>query len=144
MDCGVGGKTLWERVASHLMERSVLSFGGEASCHDLAEGMVKENFGGVPIVNSENRLIGIVTEFDLLKFLLRRKDLKKTTASEIMSPPVSISEEMTAEEIVALLQARHLIRVPVVDGEGKLVGMVAGKDILAGYIESTLGLFPGL
>ena len=136
-------KALTEMPASHLMERNVVYFEADGSCHDIAEAMVKKNFGDVPIVDGERRVIGIVTEYDLLNALMKGDSLKKVTAAELMTrPPIVISEETPEEEIVALLQSRHLIRVPVVDSEGKLVGIVARRDILAGYIESTLGPLP--
>ncbi|MFQ5950017.1 MAG: CBS domain-containing protein, partial [Nitrospiria bacterium] len=132
-----------EMKASHLMERDVLSFEVNVSCHSLTEAIVKGNFGSVPIVDRENRLIGIVTEYDLLNALLKGKGMMETPASEVMTEaPTSITEEMPAEEIIALIQARHLIRVPVVDSEGKLIGIVARRDILACYVESTIGPLP--
>lgn len=142
-DYEVGGMTLWEMTASHLMEREVIAFEETVSCHEVAETLVKKNFGSVPIVDSEGRLIGIVTEYDLLNSLLDGKELNKKPVSECMTrPAISISEEVTAAQIVALLQARHLIRVPVTDREGRLIGLVARRDILAGYLESNLGPLP--
>jgi CBS domain-containing protein len=141
-DYWVGGKTLWEMDASHLMEREVISFKPEASCHDLAEAMIKGRFGGIPIVDGERQLIGIVTEFDLLNALLAGIDLKETTAGEVMSEPICITEEMTTEEMMVLFQSGHLIRVPVVDKRNRLIGMVTRRDLLAGYLESMLGPLP--
>lgn len=138
-----GGQTLTEMIASHLMERDVVYFESDGSCHDIAEAMVKRNFGDVPIVDAERRVIGMVTEYDLLSALMKGADLRRLSAAQIMThAPIVISEETQGEEIIALIQARHLIRVPVVDSEGKLVGIVARRDILAGYIESTFGPLP--
>lgn len=141
-DFWIGGKTLWEMDASHLMEREVVAFMSEAPCHDLAEAMIKGRFGGIPIVDAERQLIGIVTEFDLLNALLSGMDLKETTAGEVMSEPICITAEMETEEMMTLFQSGHLIRVPVVDQEKRLIGMVTRRDLLAGYLESTLGPLP--
>ncbi|MFQ5597451.1 MAG: CBS domain-containing protein [Nitrospiria bacterium] len=146
----VGEKNIAEMDAFHVMETNVVTFPGEASCHRVAESLFEGDygrhpggFGSVPIVDSQMRLIGLVSEFDILNTLLKGRDLRNTPASEIMSHPViSISEDMPVEEIVALLQSRHLIRVPVVDSEEKLIGLVARRDILGCYIESTLGSLP--
>jgi CBS domain-containing protein len=137
-----GPRSLWEMTASHLMERAVFSFEGAAYCHDLAEAMVKGNFGCIPIVDLEGKLVGVVTESDLLDVLLKGEDLTKAKAQEWMSPPIAISESMSAKEIVTLLQDQSLIRVPVVDPEGKLIGILARRDVLAGYVESMSGPFP--
>lgn len=141
-DFWVGGKTLWEMDASHLMKREVVAFLSEAPCHDLAEAMVKGCFGGIPIVDAERRLIGIVTEFDLLNALLAGMDLREIAAGEVMSEPICITEEMRTEEMMVLFQSGHLIRVPVVDKENRLIGMVTRRDLLAGYVESMPGALP--
>lgn len=141
--CWAGGKNLMEVTASHLAWRDVLVFEGHVSCHTIAEAIVSGGFGGIPIVNREYVLIGIVTEYDLLNALLKGKEMAETPASEIMTEPsISITEEMSVEEIIALFQSRHLIRVPVVDSGGKFLGVVARRDILACYVESTLGSLP--
>lgn len=143
IDFRVGGKSMSEITASHVMERDVFSCGGEASCHDLADTMVKEGFGSIPIIDKERTVIGLVSEYDILNALMKGKYLLKTPASEVMTHPVvSIKEETPIVEVIALLQSRHLIRVPVVDHEGKLIGVVARRDILGCYLETTLSPLP--
>lgn len=139
-----------EMVASHLMEKDVISFSGGTSCHILAETMFEGDFGrhpggfgSIPVVDEERRLVGIVSEFDILNALIKGRNLRETPASEIMTQPViSIPEEMPVEEVIALLQSRHLIRVPVVDLDERLTGIIARRDIVGCYIESTLGPLP--
>ena len=131
-----------EMCASHIMQKEVISFEGETSCHVLAETMVEENLGSLPIVDREARLIGIVSEYDLLDVMRKGKALSQTTANEVMTQPaISIPEEMSAEEVNALLHSRHLIRVPVVDAENRLIGILARRDILGCYVacESAIG-----
>ncbi len=141
--CCAGVKNFMEMTASHLRGRDVPVFEGHVSCHTLAEAIVNGGYGGIPIVNQEYVLIGIVTEYDLLNAMLKGKEMAETPATEIMTEPsIAITEEMSVEEIIALFQARHLIRVPVIDSGGKVVGIVARRDILACYVESTLGLLP--
>ncbi len=133
------GKQILEMTAFHIMEKKVTPIVGEASCHDLAECLFASGFGGVPVIDREKIVIGIVSEFDLLDALAKGRDLHRTRVSEIMTQPVvSIHEEMTAEEVIALFQARHLIRVPVVDREGRLIGIVARRDIVGCYVESAV------
>lgn len=138
-----GGKTMVEMSAAHLMEREVVSCEADTDCQVLAEVMHKRNFGSIPIVDGHSRLIGLVSESDLLDAMIKGKELSKTSASEVMTElVVSIPAEMSAEEVCVLLQSRHLIRVPVVDRKGCLIGIVARRDILASYLESTLRPLP--
>ena len=144
-DDNMGKKPLWEKTASHLMQKDVFSLKETASCHDAAEMMVKGNFGSVPIVDREGRLVGIMTEYDLLDLLLDRRNLREISVLECMTqPPISVSEEMTVDQILVLLQARHLLRVPVIGRNGMLVGLLARRDIVAAYLDSASDQTPPL
>ena len=60
------------------------------------------------------------------------------TAGEIITEgEVSVTRDTPSTEIIHLLQSKHLIRVAVVDAKGKLVGIVARRDILLGYLRAT-------
>lgn len=84
------------------------------------------------------KVLGIVSEFDLLKAISEGKDLSKVTAGELMMKGgTSVTQETPAMEIIQLLQSKHLIRVAVVDTEGKLVGIVSRRDLLQGYVRTT-------
>ncbi len=143
IDFLVGGKSMTDMTASHVMERHVISCRVETSCHDMADTMVKGGFGSIPIIDNEQTLIGLVSEYDILDALMKGKYLLKTPASEVMTQPViSINEETPIKEVIALIQSRHLIRVPVVDHEGKLIGLVARRDIIGCYLETSLSSLP--
>jgi CBS domain-containing protein len=102
--------------------------------------VIKRRSGSIPIVDNDGKLVGIVTEFDLLKALMEGKYFEKITAGEIMTRnPVTVSEKTSATEILDILETGHLIHLPVVDVEGKLVGMIERYDVLTGYLESKLG-----
>ena len=90
------------------------------------------------ILAGDGKVLGIVTEFDLLKAIKEGKELWKVTAAEIMTKgAISVTQDTLAMEIIQLLQSKHLIRVAVVDAEGKLVGVVSRRDILTGYLRAT-------
>ena len=64
-------------------------------------------------------MLGIVSEFDLLKAITEGKELSKITAGDIMTKEaISVTQETPAMEIIQLLQSKHLIRVAVVDNNG--------------------------
>lgn len=101
--------------------------------------MVHGNFGSVPIIDKQMRLIGIVSEYDLLDSILTGLDLKNLSAAEIMKYPHAVSIGAQAMEIVRLIQKNHLICLPVVDREGRVVGIVARRDLLNGYLKELIG-----
>jgi CBS domain-containing protein len=80
-------------------------------------------------------LIGIVTEFDLLAALDAGRMLPDLSATEVMTNTVvSVSDHTDVRTLIYVLQTNHVIRVPVVDRDGVLVGIVARRDVLRGYL----------
>lgn len=129
-------------TASLLMEEDVKFCRPSDSARHVASQLTKFNFGSLPVVEDGGKLLGLISEFDLLDVLTKSRNLKEIRAEEIMSRDVKVVQEDTpVDEIVRLLEGEHLIRVPVVK-EGKLVGIVARRDILFGYIKSTAEYWP--
>ena len=119
-----------------LMETHVQAAHKDSNAEMLASLMM-EGFGSVPIVDQDNRLVGIVSEFDLLKALRKGKKLAEVVAGDIMTPsPISANQSMDMPSVIDILQNNHLIRVPVIDAAGKLIGILARRDILRGYLQS--------
>lgn len=128
-------------TAELLMEHEVVACRSDDTARHVASQLTKFNFGGVPVVD-DGRLVGMVTEYDLLQALRDGYDLGRTPVAAIMSRDVTtVQADAPAEEIVRLLQDSHLIRVPVLRGE-KLVGIVARRDLLFGYIRATAEYWP--
>ena len=124
------------RVAD-IMEQEV-QLGHEQTKGDVLASLMIEGFGGVPIVDGNQRLVGIVTEFDLLAVLDSGKKLSDISAGQIMTrEPISVTPHTDIRTLIYVLQTNHVIRVPVVDNkDGKLLGIVARRDILLGYVSS--------
>ena len=124
------------RVAD-IMEQEV-QLGHEQTKGDVLASFMIEGFGGVPIVDGNQRLVGIVTEFDLLAVLDSGKKLSDISAGQIMTrEPISVTPHTDIRTLIYVLQTNHVIRVPVVDNkDGKLLGIVARRDILLGYVSS--------
>ena len=132
------GETIFDRLkVGDLMEKEV-QFGHKETKGDVLASLMIEGFGGVPIVDRKQRLLGIVTEFDLLAVLDTGKKLSDISASQIMThETVSVTPDTDIRTLIYVLQTNHMIRVPVVDNkEEKLIGIVARRDILLGYVSS--------
>jgi CBS domain-containing protein len=102
---------------------------------DLAQQLLSGMYSGLPVVDANGAVIGVVTEFDLLTALREGKDLQTVKAEEIMGQPaVCVEEDDPIEAVIAKMTLHHIIRVPVVRN-GKLVGVIARADILSRMIE---------
>lgn len=133
----LGGEDFKKMTAAHFMESDVYYYSQNAPATELINAMTRGGFGSLPIVAPGKVLVGIVSEYDLLNAIMAGRDLKTLTAGEIMTAdPVTVSEETPAQDILAILQAKHFIRVPVVDENGVLTGVVARRDILLGFKKS--------
>ncbi|MDH5585400.1 MAG: CBS domain-containing protein [Nitrospirota bacterium] len=137
VDYMVGARDFKTLEAEQFMQDVVTSYRVEDTLDRLAGAMSEGGFGSVPILAKDGKLVGIVSEFDLLKVIEEGKELDKVTAGEIMvKDPITVSRNTLSMEIIQLLQERHFIRTPVVDADGKLEGVVSRRDIIQGYLRA--------
>ena len=98
---------------------------------DVIASLMIEGFGAVPVVDAKDKLLGIVSEHDLLAALDDGHKLGAVAAGDIMTfNPYSIHPEAMLPTLVHVFRASDLIRVPVVDAKDKLVGIIARRDVL--------------
>jgi len=89
----------------------------------------------MPVTDEDGRVIGMVTEYDLLGNICEGKELSKLTAEDIMSEnPVTADINTPIRDIQNIMLDKNIIRLPITE-EGRLVGIVARCDILRAYIE---------
>jgi CBS domain-containing protein len=104
---------------------------------EIAAMLVAGGFGGVPVCDDDDRVVGFVSEIDLIEALLR-DDPQETLARDIMSSPaITIDEFAPAEEAMTILRERGIHHVPVVR-QGRLVGIIAPGDVLRYYVDHVL------
>lgn len=121
--------------AKDIMTRPVLSARKNASARDIALQLLSGLFSGMPVTDENGKVIGMVTEFDLLGNICEGKELSKLTAEDIMSEnPVTADVNTPVREILNIMLDKNIIRLPITE-EGRLVGIVARCDILRAFIE---------
>jgi len=118
------------------MNRRVTAATPRAIGRDLALQLLSGMHSGLPVVDGRGKVIGVVTEFDLLRAVHEGKDLQTVKAEEIMSRTVVCARENDAlDDIIAKMMEHHIIRLPVVGADGKLIGVIARPDLLRHLIE---------
>jgi CBS domain-containing protein len=138
VDYIVGCRDFSGLIAEQFMQDAVYTYHPGDAAETLAETMTEEGFGSVPIVDDHQHLLGIVSEYDLLHAIKEKKSLLGVCARDVMTPdPVTVTPETPAMEIIERLEGKHLIRMPVINEEGKLLGVVARRDVLLGYLKAT-------
>jgi CBS domain-containing protein len=138
VDYIIGARDFKSLKAEQFMQDAVYAYRPEDTAETLAQTMTEEGFGSVPILDEDRHLLGIVSEYDLLRAIREEKMLSSVTAGDLMTrAPVTVMPETPAMDIINRLEQKHLIRMPVVNEEGQLVGVVARRDILQGYLKTT-------
>ena len=138
-------------LARDVMERQVATATPQMAIDDLCEIFQKCNIKGVPVVDSAGRLVGIVTESDVVFGGLGRGAARgtspaegrlpgrgPTTVAEIMTEPAISAEETTpVEQIAQVMWKMRIHRVPICV-KGKLTGIVSTLDICQALAEGRL------
>lgn len=137
--------------ASDVMTRTVITVDEQAPIADALQLMLGKAVGGLPVVNCNNQLVGIITEGDLLRraelaterHIVRWKNLlygpwfsaqeyvrthARSVASVMTRETLCIAEDTPLPMIVQMMEQGHVKRLPVIR-DGKVIGIVSRRDI---------------
>ncbi|HBH0172441.1 TPA: CBS domain-containing protein [Clostridioides difficile] len=147
---------MMDKTAKEIMTTDVIVAKQDDSIADVANMLIAEKIGGLPVVDSENRVVGIISETDILKkekyieaplyinllqgliFLddLKKveKDIKQVVAykvGELMSKDIiKVHEDDKFDDVANVMIKKSINRVPVVDDDNKLKGIICRYDII--------------
>ncbi|NMB34667.1 MAG: CBS domain-containing protein [Firmicutes bacterium] len=145
--------------ASSVMNTAVVSVAPEATLGEVVELLAEHKISGVPVVDADNKAVGVITETDIVVFasdlhvvpliatsgwispymdvteLTKFKKgfalLANTKVEKVMSKkPVTVPEDMYVYQIAKRMKKKDVNRVLVVDKEGKVVGIIARADLV--------------
>ena len=142
-------------LAKDVMSRNVITVKADTSIREIAAMLVKEQISGMPVVDQEDNIIGIVSESDLMhkemspripdavnilgaiifyrglrEYQEAFRKMAATTAAEIMTEHViSVQEDEDISQVGQLMMDHHIKRVPVLAGK-KLVGIISRSDMV--------------
>jgi CBS domain-containing protein len=136
-----------------VMTRQVVAVRERAGYQEIVEALAVHRVSAVPVLDAAYRVIGVVSEADLLAkiqfaedsaparlFEGRRRRTARTKASgdtavELMSSPaVTIDPDASLVEAARLMEGERVKRLPVVHDDGRLAGIVARSDLLRGHL----------
>ncbi|MFE1907789.1 CBS domain-containing protein [Streptomyces gardneri] len=111
-----------------LMTDDVVTAVPAASFREVAKLLAEHDISGVPVVDEDDRVVGVVSGSDLLAG-------DELTARGLMTTPaVTVHAEETVADAARLMVRRGVERLPVVDEEERLVGIVTRRDLLCVYL----------
>lgn len=138
-------------VAS-VMTTDVVTVAPDATYKEVVERLQQRRVSAAPVVDRDRRLLGIVSEADLLlkeerpaaraggHLLDPHGDAARATARNaaalMTSPALTVESRATLTQAARLMHQHHVKRLPVVDAEGTLVGIVSRADLLKAFLRS--------
>jgi len=115
------------KQAEDLIEREVVAVGPEATVTEVERVMRQYGVGGVPVLE-DGKVIGIVSRRDIRAILPKQGDAKIT--GYMTKKLITATEDITVENALETMYANKVERLPVVDAERRLVGIITMRDIL--------------
>jgi CBS domain-containing protein len=106
---------------------------------DVARMMLDNDCGQIPVLDDQNRPMGVVTDRDIAIRMVAKSGNVSATAGDVMTTPIkTVRADSDLKDCICLMEEAKVRRVPVVDDSGKLAGIVALADIaLAGKSKAT-------
>lgn len=129
-------------TARDMMTPEVYTVGALDTLDSAARQMRDADVGALPVVDVEGRLVGIITDRDIVvRGVAEDRDPKIYTAGELANTsPVTVSVDDSAEDVLMVMKEHQIRRVPVVEGD-EMVGFLAQADVARTMEESTVGEF---
>jgi CBS domain-containing protein len=151
-----------EKTAQDIMTKDVITISKDATLADLSKLLLKNKISGLPVIDEEGRLVGMATDADIIREDMEpifpfyfdplvinygyieniekyQKDMKEhfeTRIEEVMERRVKTVQKDTPISDVARIIIRNKInRVPVVDENNKLLGIIARSDIIESMVD---------
>ena len=104
-----------------------------ATVSEIGTRLILRSINGMPIIDDDGKVIGILTIIDILRAIKDKKNIDTLKASDIMTRnPKVVEQETDVIEMVDIMDKKGIEMMPVVEGgeDGRLIGVVSRKDIL--------------
>jgi CBS domain-containing protein len=106
----------------------------------ISARLFADEFDGLPVVNDNDYVIGVVTALDILKAIREGKKLNTMIAKDIMTPnPSVVKKDIPINDIIDIMIKKEIVMVPVVeDDANKIIGVVARLDVITEKLKEEL------
>jgi CBS domain-containing protein len=101
---------------------------------DAVEKMAKYKVGSVVIID-DGKVLGIITERDIINLVASKKDLNEKLELYMTKAPITIYFDESLEKAIQIMKEKNIRHLPVVNKEGKLIGMISSRDIIRVSLE---------
>jgi CBS domain-containing protein len=127
-------------TAQDAMSQKVIAISPDATLEQAIRLLIDHHISGAPVVDGDGKLVGIVSEYQLLE-VTYDPTLRGRTVSDFMTKaPIAVPPSASLAEVVTLFVLHRIRRMPVVDN-GQLVGIIARRDVLRCMAENRFSFY---
>src|SRR5713101_1928094 len=135
------GRSEMKGHARQFMTAKVVIASPETSLAEATHLLAQVEISGLPVVDADGQVVGIVTESDLLNALLGPTSVETPISTLMTTPVVTVDEFTPADSIIRLLRERRFHHLPVTR-QGVVVGLITPQDVIRYFVEHELPLPP--
>ena len=119
------------KLAKEIMTPGPQCCSSDTPLNDVANLMVEADCGEIPVIDASNRLIGVITDRDIVcRVVAKGRNPSAVTAGECMTQPVVVvNEDTKLEDVMSVMEENQIRRVPVVDASGCCCGIISQADV---------------
>ena len=129
------------KLAKEIMTPAPQCCSADTKLNEVASLMLEADCGEIPITDGSNRLIGVITDRDIVvRVVAKGKNPSTVTAGECMTEPVVVvNEDTKLEDVLSVMEENQIRRVPVVDSTGCCCGIISQADVARCAEEEKVG-----
>ena len=107
-------------------------FGPDSTVSEIADMMDLQDIGAVPVVNENNLLMGVVSERDIVRKLVKNgRDSDLVTAKDIMtSKVITVTKQTSQAYAFQLMKSNNIRHLPIIDEHKKLINFISHRDLV--------------
>ncbi|MGR3177646.1 MAG: CBS domain-containing protein [Candidatus Anammoxibacter sp.] len=136
-DFMLGGRDFKTLVASQIMETNIERVGENTSWREVARIMTENELKSLPVVDDNNGLLGLITEYDILGPIAESKNVNTIKAKDIVSKDVQkVTGDTPAMTVLKTFDDKRVFKIFVTENDS-LKGVIVKHDILLAYLNTT-------
>jgi CBS domain-containing protein len=119
------------KLARDVMTKDPACCTADATLDEVAKMMADNDCGEIPVVDAEDRPIGVITDRDIVCRVIAEGENPVGRAAEqyMTKPAVTVRSDASLDEVVSTMEKHQIRRVPVVDERGCCSGIIAQADV---------------
>ena len=120
-------------TAGAIMTPDVLTLGPDSSIEEAIETLLAKEISGLPVVDAAGRLVGVITEFALLAVAYDQRVKNHTVSQHMTRDVITVDANDPLSRVADVCIVHRVRRVPVMQN-GRLVGLIARRDVLRALV----------